>query len=201
MYKLNRYGVYLLLSFMLVACGTSKPARFYVMNAVPVSSVNQVPNLSDLTLIVFPVALPDYLDKPQIAIRENSYQIRYNDQHRWAEPMQETVTRVLAENLALRVSPGQVIIADGFVADNADYQLLIAVKRFDKEKAKDVYLQVNWQLLSGDGKDVLHNGIDTIIVKPENNKYLSAVAAHSEALADFSDTIVKIIDLKRKEAQ
>ena len=52
---------------------------------------------------VGPITVPKYLDRPQIVTRSGRNQLALGEFDRWAEPLQDNVLRVLAENLAFLI--------------------------------------------------------------------------------------------------
>jgi len=77
--------------------------------------------------------------------------------HRWAEPLQDGIARTLAEEIAARV-PTERIVAfpwRGVVARVIQYQVVIAVLRFDGRPGGDVTLDTRWRILGGDGKELV----------------------------------------------
>ena len=84
----------------LEAC-TSTPSRFYVLSSLSASETIAATAATQGPVIgVGPITLPKYLDRPQIVTRAGSNQLALAEFDRWAEPLQDNVARVLAENLA-----------------------------------------------------------------------------------------------------
>ena len=57
------------------------------------------------------VAIPGIVDRPQIIARIASNNVEIFDFHRWAEPLQEAIPRVIAGNLALQLGPRYAVAA------------------------------------------------------------------------------------------
>src|SRR5215510_6709686 len=79
------------------ACA-SMPSRFYILNTLPA----QVPAAAaerGPVIGVGPITMPKYLDRPEIVTRASQNQLTFGQFDRWAEPLQDNVFRVLAENL------------------------------------------------------------------------------------------------------
>src|SRR5262249_45023810 len=90
----------------LAGCAVSDPTQYYTlgqpaarntesraMASTPRSSMAA----STVSIGVGPVIMPSYLDRTQIVTRTAADQLDLANFHRWAEPLQEGIVRVLAE--------------------------------------------------------------------------------------------------------
>ena len=95
------------------------PTRFYLLPTLTDVSSPAAMGERALTIGVGPVTLPPYLDRPQIVTRASRAQLHLAELDQWAASLQDTVARVLAENLSLLMphSPGG---APSLVADDGD---------------------------------------------------------------------------------
>src|SRR5215469_13713195 len=59
---------------------------------------------------VGPVALPTYLDRRSIVMREADSEVRLSSAHQWAEPLKDGVARVVAENLAVMIPTDAALV-------------------------------------------------------------------------------------------
>ena len=59
---------------------------------------------------VGPVAIPDYLDRPQILTRSGPSELQLAEFERWAGSLEKDVSRVLAENLSTLLEKDHVIV-------------------------------------------------------------------------------------------
>ena len=94
--KTQRYSIHvvvLVLAVCLSACaGKSASSNFYVLSPLPQSKLS---GSESKTIGVFPVAMPDYLDRPQIVTRVSENEIKLDEFSRWAEPLKRTSTPFL----------------------------------------------------------------------------------------------------------
>src|SRR5215468_4864188 len=81
---------------LLVAGCSSPPAKFYTLSAdAPPASTT-----SKLTVVVGPVSVPSVIDRPQIVVTSSANEVTVDEYSRWASPVQDNITRVVADNLA-----------------------------------------------------------------------------------------------------
>lgn len=138
-----------LLSATAVGCASSPPARLYLLNSPSPESVKLVPK-GIPAYVNLQVQVPEYLDRPQIMIREAEHRLCLAELDRWAEPLSRMITRVLSQELA---SASVQINAPGPSEENA--QIWVQILQLDGMPGGEVHLQANWQIASpraGQGK-------------------------------------------------
>ena len=133
----------------LEAC-TSTPSRFYILSSlsasetIPATAAEQGPVIG-----VGPITLPKYLDRPQIVTRAGSNQLALAEFDRWAEPLQDNVARVLAENLARLIPTDQVLLHAWPRSATLDYQVTVEVLHFEGWLGGESRLLALWSILDG----------------------------------------------------
>ena len=106
--------------------------------------------LGDLELIgVLPVVLPDYLMRPQIASRADGNRLDYAEYDRWAEPLQDTILRLISDDLE-RDLPGHVIVKHPWMANvELEYRLRVELEQFDLYEGGSAVLKGTWAIGEG----------------------------------------------------
>src|SRR5262245_66066254 len=107
----RRLAVMILVASLLgLGACASTPSRFYILNALTASDTMAATAGEQGPVIgVGPIMLPKYLDRPQIVTRASRNQLTLGEFDRWAEPLQDNVTSVLAENLARLIPTDPVL--------------------------------------------------------------------------------------------
>ena len=104
---------------LLAGCTTfsARPdaSRFFTLSALsqPQESAVQPPAESPgISLGIGPVSLPGYLDRQEIVTRIAQNQVNLSENDRWAEPLEESFTRVVSQNISniLRAPIGSMLI-------------------------------------------------------------------------------------------
>jgi len=175
--------------------GSSAPARLYVLTPAPEARVAPlgaaVPG--GPALGVGPVRLPGLLDQPQIVTRRGAEEIEEAEFHRWAEPLAESVPRILAENLAALRKTERVALFAWAPAPAVQHQVVVDVMRFDGALGGDVVLDARWWILATDGQELAGNR--AVLTQPTGSTgYTALVAAMSGALAALSREIAATLD-------
>jgi uncharacterized lipoprotein YmbA len=129
------------------ACA-STPSHFYVLNTlsasetVPATAAERGPVIG-----VGPITFPKYLDRPQIVTRASRNQLTLGEFDRWAEPLQENFSRVLAENLALLIPTDHILLNPWSRPAALDYQVRVEVLHFDGWLGGESSFIARWSIL------------------------------------------------------
>ena len=163
--NLHRLSTAALLAFTLVfySClgGPSQtPAtRFYVLNPLDSAENTNRPEPvmrldEKVSLGIGPIRLSQVLDRPQIIIRTSQNEIRVADLDRWAAPLQENITNVLADNLTTLLSTGSILKFPWKMTLPIEYQIVLEITRFDGMPGDNVDLRARWAILGENGRNV-----------------------------------------------
>jgi uncharacterized lipoprotein YmbA len=120
------------------------PTRFYVLTPV-VETVASPPYLGTVVAIG-PVALPSYLDRPQIVTRSASNQVTIQEFERWAEPLPSSFARVLEQNLAASLGVPAVVRYAATGGLSNVLKLEVDVLRFEANAGREAELRARWNL-------------------------------------------------------
>ena len=147
----------LILTTVMSACAVKDTSRYYALGSSRApAAVEGAAMTSGLTIGVGPVAIPGYLDRPQVVTRDAGDGLEIWPYHRWAEPLDVGIAQALADDLGTRVPGDRIAVYPwrGVLARMIDYQVVVAVARFDGAPGRNVTLDARWRLLSRDGKEV-----------------------------------------------
>jgi uncharacterized lipoprotein YmbA len=187
------HGVIVLLALgvCLSACaGKSASSQFYVLSPLPQSALSA----GEGTVIgVFPVSVPDYLDRPQIVTRVSENEIKLDEFSRWAEPLKDSFTRALVQNLSTLLNTAKVVKTTDSTSSLMSLQVWVEVVQFDGILGSDVTLVVKWGLLEADGRKLLSGKRSTFKERTGASTYEALVAAESRAVAALSREIAEAI--------
>jgi uncharacterized lipoprotein YmbA len=111
--------------------------------------------LRDLIIGVGPVALHPYLDRLQIVTRASRARLILGEFDQWAAPLQDTITRALAENLSLLIPTDRVLLHPWSRTAEPNYQVRVEVEQFDAGPSGEVVLAAQWRILSPDEKELV----------------------------------------------
>lgn len=185
-------GGVLLALLVLAGCGTTRPARYYLLT--PEGPMASPDAASSLGIGVGPVTLAPYLDRAQVVTRvAGTNELRLEDSRRWAEPLAEAVGRVLAEDLARRLGTDQVRVYPWRQWEGLDYQVVVEVLRFDADSQGRVRLDVRWRVEGHGGAGSLATRRSELAGEVRGEGYAAIVQAQSRTLAGFADEIAAAV--------
>ena len=172
----------------LEGCTTSPNSRFFTLVPQPAAASA---GRSPATVAVKPVELAKYLDRPQIVRHSDAYELQIAGLERWGEEMRDMVTRVLIENLSLRLPASQVVGASGPLTIRADVTVEVDISRFDADQNGKVFLDARSAVQRDGRRPSVWS--DRITVQPASPSITDLVAAMSEALGELSDHIAQVL--------
>ncbi|MEP5568540.1 MAG: PqiC family protein [Halioglobus sp.] len=91
-----RLSVALIIALMLSACGTTPPSSHYRLTALQTLPTNA----NGPSLGVGPVNIPEYLNRDAMVRSDGANSLSIDNGERWAEPLEDGITRVVILNLA-----------------------------------------------------------------------------------------------------
>ena len=189
--SIQSWSLLLALAVCLSACaGKSASSKFYVLSSLPQSKLSAA---EGTTIGVFPVAMPDYLDRPQIVTRVSENEIKIDEFSRWAEPLKENFYTVLVENLSTLLNSEKVIKTAQNLGVPLTLQVGVEVVQFDGTLGGDVVLNVKWGLFEAEGKKLLLAKRSSFKEPTGAATYEAFVAAQSRAVAALSREIAEAI--------
>jgi uncharacterized lipoprotein YmbA len=168
----------------LAAACASPASRFYTLSAGAAPAATS----SNFSVAVGPVSIPAVVDRPQIVVTTGPNQVRPEEFNRWAAPLQNSIARVVAENLVAMLGTPRVILSSQTLGADADYRAAIEVQRFESALGEATTLDAVWTVIRAkDGKS--QTGRTTVREVTSDKSYDALAAAHSRALARLSQDI------------
>lgn len=146
-----------------------------------------------MTLGVGPVRLPGYLDREELVTRvaQNRFDVSQND--RWIEPLEENVSRVLAQNLYALLKSERIVRYPWPTSRRVTHQVEIEILRFEPTASNEAQLAARWLIVDASTKQPLASKT-TVIKRPiQGATKEAAVDALSGTLADLSRDIAETV--------
>ena len=196
-HRFSVHAVILLLAsaVCLSACaGKSATSQFYVLSSLPQPSLSA----AEGTVIgVFPVSMPEYLDRPQIVTRVSENEIKVGEFSRWAEPLKDSFTRALVQNLSSLLNTAKVVKTTESTGFPIALQVGVEVVQFDGTLGGDVVLIAKWGLFEPEGKKLLMGKRSSFKEPTGAATYEALVAAESRAVAALSREIAEAVKTRK----
>jgi uncharacterized lipoprotein YmbA len=142
---------------------------------------------------LMPVELPAYLDRNEVAVRVSDTELRYVPTERWAEPLEQNVTRVLSQNLGAALGSDRVVspaTSIGLVPA-PDFWIEVIVVRFESTTDGTAHLTARWAVRDGARK------VQRIRQSQHEHQAAASteggVQALSATLGDLADEIADVV--------
>lgn len=185
-------GACLLMAFV-GACARNQPTNFYTLAATSEPRLDKHPG-KGLVIGLGPVTVPQYLDRPDIVTREGDNRMRLADLHKWSEPLEPLLTRIMAEDLYGLLDANDVIPLPQRADIRLDRTVAVDISRFDADDAGAVVLDARWRIYRGDGETLVASGRSLVTEQgapvPD---YEAIAAAMSRAVGAATEEIAAAI--------
>jgi uncharacterized lipoprotein YmbA len=186
------------LFILLVGCSSSSPTRFYILHSwTDSTSMKQSqPSRGDrcVSIAVGPVTIAEYLERPQIVTRFGPNEIRLAEFDQWAEPLDQNIARVLADNLSALLCTKIVVVFPLKGPVPIDYQVKVEILRLDGNLGGDATLEVQWMIFAHrEERRLLASKKLSFSGPTDSQDYQALVSAQSRNLGLLSSDIASAI--------
>lgn len=200
---------------LLSACATSPSSRFYTLTPLP--EAQGLPgdiSGGKLAVGIGPVVFPQFLDRPQLVVRDGSNRLELAEFNRWGGTLQDDFLRVWGENLGYLLDTSRILIYPSESRMPLDFRITAEVVSFEgRQEGGDATLKVRWAVMDprleqslASREDLYHCPIAPLprVVgqdqsEPAAHRMLAAdqseaiVAAMSRCLGRFSEDVAKVL--------
>ena len=174
------------------ACASSPPSHFYTLSSTASSGTSSGAATSKLSVVVGPVSVPSIVNLPQIVVSTGPNQVTIDEFNRWASPLANNISRVVAENLVQLLGTPRVSQFQQSLAADGDYRVAIEVQTFESALGDAAALNAAWLVRrTRDGKS--ETGRTTVREPTAEKTFDALAAAHSRALSRMSQDIADAV--------
>jgi hypothetical protein len=176
------------------------PSRYFVLTALAENERSDGTPLDGVALGLGPIGLPAYLQRAGIATRVGPNRVEFSEVARWAEPLDASFGRVVAENLSRLLGSDRIVMYPWFDATRPDYTVQIDVLRFERGSDGVAELAARWLIKDGTSRALLEDREASLREPVAGTDTEAAVAALSRAVAELSRELASAIRrLPRRE--
>ncbi len=182
---------------LLAGCARSQPSRFYVLHSItgPAPVMQGEPVSQPGVVGIMPVQVPEYLDRPQIVTRTNTNELRFAEFHRWGEPLDKNIARVLMENLSNMMPSARIALFPWPKAMKMRYELAVEVIQLEGLPGGTVSLTARWSIFGENNTKVMAMKKSTFSRPADSRSYETLISAENEMLADLCREIAGQLDI------
>jgi uncharacterized protein len=175
------------LAAAIAGCASAQP-HFYTLDST--ASPSGAP-ATHVAIAVGPVTVPASVDQPQFVVQVAPNRVDVEEFNRWAAPLNESIARALAGDLASQLGTPDVTAAP-LANFRPDYRVAIDVQRFESIQGEAALVEAVWVVRSTTGGQTRSGR--TIAREPvQGDSFDALAAAHSRALEKVSADIAGAI--------
>ena len=155
----SRDLIALVVAFTVVAggCSVLSPqedrSRYFVLMPVAasdsLSSSDVASSGRPLTVGLGPITIPHYLERPEVVTRLNDTELALSDTDRWGEPLDASVSRILAQDLSSDLPTIQILAFPWSKRTQIDYRISVDFRHLERMADGKVEVQAAWTVRSG----------------------------------------------------
>jgi len=190
-------GILFLTGCVNLGKGTERLPRLYVLT--PMASTTEggsVAGKIEGTIGIGPLAMPEYLNRPQIVTRGDGHQLQAAPFANWAEPLKQNVMRVLADNISVLARNDAVYSYPWRVGYAPRYQLQVAVVQFDADRNREATLIVRWEWVDQVGVPMMTRRRSVLRAPLQGQGDEAVVDAMSRLLMEYSRMAIAVLEEK-----
>jgi uncharacterized lipoprotein YmbA len=183
--------------FFLAGCASTPEPRYYTLGAIAPASTgsSSAPastGSSRFSVSVGPVSVPAVVDRPQIVVSTSANQVSLDESNRWAAPLQDGLSAVLAENLAGILGTPSVTVFPKESSAGAQYRVAVDLQRFESTPGVSAVMDATWVVRRAkDG--MAQTGRTSVRETVQDRSFEALAAAHSRAAGRLSKDIAEAI--------
>ena len=176
--------------------GPSAPVNFYMLS--PLSATQTVMSTDApedrIRIGLANVVVAEYLNRNEIVVNLDNTVYQLAEFNRWAEPLSNNLTRVLAENLANLLRSNAI---DVFLSSESsipfNYQLEVDVLRLDGNLGERAALVAQWALLAAEEDDLILMRRAEYHEPAVDNTYKGLILAQSRTIEKLSHDVAAAV--------
>jgi len=131
-------------------------SKLFVLSPISDAAGTTSPeSTSHLVIGIGPIDFPGYLKRPEVVTRASPNRLDVSPLDRWGEPLDKNFGRILGENLARLLSTDHIEQYPWSSKAEVDYQVEVAVQRFETSADNEPQLEARWTIKDGaSGKEL-----------------------------------------------
>ena len=135
-----------LLAAGLACLRSSPPVVFHTLEPIPAAAADPAPAGPALAVEVLPVRLPELLRRPQLVEARGPGRLGLLEDHRWGNPLDQDMRRVLVADLALLLRSEAVVPSPYGDRVGAAYRVEVTVESCQAQPGAGLALRASWML-------------------------------------------------------
>lgn len=186
-------------TFFLTGCLNFKPSddptRHYALS--PLLAFEPTNKNSQKIIGLARILIPEYLDRPKIIIEIEPNEYTIAEFHRWTEPLDRSISRVITQNLTSQLPNYAIIPAPWQNLGKPNFELHIHILDFKPQLFLcHTLLHARYSIINLENKQTIHSheAFITVPLNEDHEEYLKVVTSMDQALMQCSLEIASKIN-------
>ena len=137
--------------------------------------------------------IPAYLDRNQIVTTLDGTQYYLADFNHWAEPLDDSLTRVVSENLSRMLSGRSVDVFPSAREIPFDYSVNVEVLRLDGQTGSEATLVARWAVFGQDEGELFYLQKTEYRETVADDSYKGLVLAYSRLVQHLCQDVAQVL--------
>lgn len=178
------------------------PTTHYVLDTTDYEPVTSTQGGEPVVVGLDRVRVARYLDSPGIAVRQHGHTVNYSKAHRWAEPLESSISRILTENLTREELVRQVVVFPAQQRSLPDFDLQVSVSRAEAviplTDTPHAVFRATWELRAGREAALIASGsVQQDRLPWDGENYDQLAASISTGVAELTRQIAEALAASR----
>ena len=200
-------AVVIVLGIAVVGCSVLSPqedrSRYFVLMPVAGSdrtfSTGVASESHTVAIGLGPISVPRYLDRPEVVTRLTDTEFSVSETDRWGEPLDTSVSRVLAQDLSSELPRLEVVPFPWSKKTQIDYRVSVEFLRLERTADGKADVQAIWTVRKELDDKLVQRGTTTVS-RAAGADQRSASAALSDRVARVGREIAQALELQSQLA-
>lgn len=172
---------------LLTACASDQGNRFYTLQPL----AEQQPASATASIGMAPVKVPGWMDRSNLVWSDGGFRLHQKAMERWAEPLEDALTRITSQNLSRLFSNEQVVTGPWLKSESPDLEVRVEILGL-ADTGSLLELDARWEIVANSRT---HSGEK--LRKARSEKFirpLPANAGSEQFVEGFSQLMVKLAE-------
>jgi len=189
--RMARLPAAALVVLLVAACASSPAPRYYRLAALAEPAVA---GTTATAIIIGPFRFAEYLDRPQLVMRDGQNGVTVAGFERWAEPLDANFQSVVAANVGRLIGSDQVLEFPAQTIVKGGRRVTGRVLQFDVDADGLAVLEVQWGVLDGAGTLTRPGRVSRYEARTDGQDAAARVAAMNATVTAFSADVATAVN-------
>lgn len=189
---MKQAAIVTILIILLTACSTNtqQKTQYYLLNSPTNINTLVQSNENQQNIIVTLLELPEYLKQPSLVLQLSSHQLHYSHFHMWAEPLQNSITKALLQDLNQKDSRFHYVVNTNANPKASKSNISIDITAFHATHQSQAILTGTFSIQDNNIAKQHHTNSFAITLPLNKNGYEHSVEQMRKSISQLAEKII-----------